>query len=106
MPHAATGPYNLGLERCAANHVPLSPLSFLTRVARVYPQHPSLIHGDQRYTWAETYARCRRLASALARYGIEPGDTVSVMAPNVPAIFEASFGVPMCGAVLNSLKSN
>ena len=65
----------------------------------------SVIHGAQRYTWKETYARCRRLASALAKRGIGVGDTVAVMLPNIPAMYEAHFGVPMCGAVLNTLNT-
>jgi len=97
-------PFETDLDRTPANHVPLSPLSFLRRTARVYPDHPSLVHGALRHTWGETYARCRRLAAALAARGVGRGDTVAVMAPNVPAIFEASFAVPMLGAVLNTLN--
>ncbi|CAA7616016.1 acyl-CoA synthetase [Magnetospirillum sp. UT-4] len=97
-------PYDTDLGKTAANFVALTPLHFLERAAGVYPKRVSLIHGEQRFTWGETYARCRRLASALAARGIGPGDTVAVMAPNVPAIFEAHFGVPMTGAVLNALN--
>ena len=97
-------PYEAGLGKNAANFVPLSPIGFLLRAALVYPNRTSVIHGDQRYTWRETLERCRRLASALAKHGIGRGDTVAVMAPNVPAIFEAHFGVPMAGAVLNALN--
>src|SRR6202040_955833 len=82
----------------------LSPLSFLPKAAETYPNGIAVIHGKQRRTWAETYARCRRLASALHKRGIGSDDTVAVMAPNVPAIFEAHFGVPMAGAVLNALN--
>ncbi len=96
--------YDTGLDRNAANHVPLSPLTFLARTAQVYPERTAVIHGALRYSWAESYARCRRLASALQRRGIGAGDTVAVMAPNVPAHFEAHFGVPMAGAVLNALN--
>jgi fatty-acyl-CoA synthase len=99
-----TNPYEFGLDRNAANYVPLSPLAFLERTAAVYPTRTSVIHGARRYTWAETQARCRRLASALNRRGIGKGDTVAVMAPNVPELFEAHFGVPMAGAVLNALN--
>jgi fatty-acyl-CoA synthase len=80
-----SNPYRTGLDRNAANHVALSPLSFLARAAEVYPQRAALIHGERRQTWAQTYQRCRRLASALARRGVRVGDTVAVMAPNVPA---------------------
>jgi len=97
-------PYESGLDRNDANFVPLSPLSFLRRTAAVYPERTAIVHGDMRRSWAETYARCRRLASALAKRGIGLGDTVSIMAPNIPAFVEASFGVPLSGAVLNSLN--
>ena len=101
----SNNPYDRGLDKCAANHVPLSPLSFLERTAQIYPDRPSVIHGARRFTWRETYARCRRLASALASRGIGRGDTVAVMLPNVPAMVEAHFGVPMTGAVLNTLNT-
>ena len=97
-------PYESGLDRNDANFVPLSPLSLLRRTATVYPERTAIIHGDIRRNWAETYDRCRRLASALAKRGIGIGDTVSIMAPNIPAFVEASFGVPLSGAVLNSLN--
>ena len=96
--------YDVGLGKTAANYTALSPLSFLAKAAAVYPERIALIHGPQRITWGETYARCRRLASALQQRGIGAGDTVAVMAPNIPATYEASFGVPMCGAVLNTLN--
>ena len=98
-------PYRTGLDRNPANHTALSPLSFLARAAEVYPRRAAVIHGERRLTWAQTYERCRRLASALARRGIGVGDTVAVMAPNVPAMFEAHYGVPMTGAVLNTLNT-
>jgi fatty-acyl-CoA synthase len=104
MTQDSANPYETGLDKNAANYVPLSPIGFLLRSAAVYPNRTSVIHGNQRYTWRETLERCRRLASALARRGIGRGDTVAVMAPNVPAIFEAHFGVPMAGAVLNALN--
>ncbi len=96
--------YELGLDRVAANYVPLTPLSFLARAAGVYPQKAAVIHGDLTLSYADFYARCRRLASALRRRGIGRGDTVAVMAPNVPAMLEAHYGVPMAGAVLNALN--
>ncbi|MBX3503475.1 MAG: acyl-CoA synthetase [Alphaproteobacteria bacterium] len=93
------------LDRNAANYAPLTPLQFLERSASVYPDRPSVVHGKRRYTWRQTYERARRLASALDKCGIGIGDTVSVMAPNIPEIYEAHFGVPMCGAVLNALNT-
>src|SRR3954452_5191282 len=98
------GPYDTGLDRNAANYVPLSPIGFLRRSAFVYPNRTSVIHGERRYTWRQSLERCRRLASALARHGVGRGDTVALMAPNVPEAFEAHFGVPMAGAVLNALN--
>ena len=74
-------PYNLGLERNPANYVPLSPLSFLKRVATVYPERAAVVHGARRWTWQDVYVRTRRLASALRRHGVGSGDTVAVMAP-------------------------
>jgi fatty-acyl-CoA synthase len=97
--------YEEGLPPTPANYAPLTPISFLARTAGVYPGHTSVVHGDTRHTWAETYTRCRRLASALAKRGVGRGDTVSIIAPNVPAIYEASFGVPMLGAVLNTINT-
>ncbi len=100
-----TNPYEIGLDRNPANFAALTPLSFLERTASVYPERIALVHGGQRQTWRETYARCRRLASALERRGIGVGDTVAVMLPNIPPMFEVHFGVPMCGAVLNTLNT-
>tara|TARA_R110000772_G_scaffold22096_4_gene60062 strand:- start:469 stop:2091 length:1623 start_codon:yes stop_codon:yes gene_type:complete len=96
---------NDNLNKSQANYVSLSPLSFLPRTASVYPNRVSVIHGERRYTWSETYARCRRLASALASRGVRQGDTVALMAPNVPEAFESHFGVPMTGAILNALNT-
>jgi fatty-acyl-CoA synthase len=97
--------YLSGLDRNKANYTPLNPVTFLERAAYVYPDQTSVVYGGWRMTWRETYARCRRLASALARRGIGRNDTVAVMAPNVPAIYEAHFGVPMIGAVINTLNT-
>ncbi|HEY5299529.1 MAG TPA: acyl-CoA synthetase [Acetobacteraceae bacterium] len=97
--------YLSGLDKNAANFTPLNPVTFLERAAAVYPARTSVIHGEARFTWAETYARCRRLASALARRGIGRGDTVAAMLPNTPPMVEAHFGVPMLGAVLNTLNT-
>ncbi len=100
-----TSPYSLGLDKNPANFVALSPLSYLERAALVYPGRVAVIYGERRQSWAETYARCRLMASALVARGVGPGDTVAVMLPNVPAMFEAHFGVPMTGAVLNTLNT-
>jgi fatty-acyl-CoA synthase len=97
-------PYD-DLPKNQANYAPLTPLTFIERAAYVYPNRLAVVHGDQRWTWKETYARCRSLASALARRGVRKNDTVAVMAPNTPPMYEAAFGVPMCGAVLNTLNT-
>ena len=100
-----SSPFERDLDRNAANYVPLTPLSFLRRTASVYPHRTAVIHGSWRYDWAEAYRRCRRLASALQSHAaIRPGDTVAVMAPNTPPMWEAHYGVPMLGAVLNALN--
>ena len=96
--------YQQHLAQNPANYVPLTPLTFLERTASVYPDHTAVIHGRVRRTWAETAERCGRLASALSRRGIGKGDTVAVMLPNIPEMFEAHFGVPMTGAALNALN--
>src|SRR5690554_6128405 len=101
---AAMNPFDLNLDRSAANYVPLSPLSFLPRTAAIFPQSRAVVHGSSSYTWAEAYDRCRRLASALAGLGVEKGDVVAVMAPNTPPMWEAHHGVPMLGAILNALN--
>jgi len=92
------------LPKVAANYEALSPLSFIRRTADVFPDSLAIVHGPHRATWAETYARCRRMASALAMQGVQPGDTVAIMAPNTPAMVEAHFGVPMLGAVLGAIN--
>ena len=99
MPDAYEELYQVG-----ANFVPLSPLSFIERVAKVYPDRISVIHGDRRYTWSQTYARTRQLASALNKIGVRKGDTVAIMGANTPETYEAHFGIPMAGAVLNTLN--
>ncbi len=96
--------YEQNLGRNAANYEALSPLSFLRRTAEVFPKRTAVIHGEDRTSYGELYVRCRRLASALAGVGIGIGDTVAVMAPNVPPHLEAHFGVPMAGAVLNAIN--
>jgi fatty-acyl-CoA synthase len=97
--------YDLGLAKNAANHAALTPLTFIAWSADVYPDRTAVLHGARRFTWSETYQRTRRLGSALARHGIGVGDTVAAMLSNTPEMYEAHFGVPMCGAVLNTLNT-
>jgi fatty-acyl-CoA synthase len=96
--------YDIGLDKNPANYVPLSPLSFIARSAAVYPNHLCAVYEGKSFTWAETYDRCRRFASYLAGKGIGEGDTVAAMLPNIPAMNELHFAVPMAGAVLNGLN--
>jgi fatty-acyl-CoA synthase len=96
--------YDIGLEKTQANFVALTPLSFLARSAAVYPDHVSTVYEGRVFTWSQTYARCRRFASYLAGRGIGQGDTVAAMLPNIPAMNEVHFAVPMAGAVLNALN--
>ena len=97
-------PYEIGLDKNAANYVPLSPIGFLLRSAAVYPGRLAVAYGERRYSWREALERSRRLAGALAAGGVGRGDTVALIAPNLPEAFEAHFGVPMAGAVLNALN--
>ena len=97
--------YDNGLGRTAANFTSLTPVGFLPRTAAIHPDRVAVIHGDRRITYATFHARARRLAGALARRGVDPGDTVSAMLPNVPAMLDAHFGVPMLGAVLNTINT-
>ena len=96
--------YSTDLDRNPANFTPLSPLTFLERAAAVYPERVAVIYRDTRRSWAETYRRCRQLASALQQAGVGADDTVALMLPNVPAMFEAHFAIPMAGAVINGLN--
>jgi fatty-acyl-CoA synthase len=98
------GHYSIGLDKTPANFVPLSPLSFLERSAAVYPTLTSAVYEGRVFTWGQTYERCRRFASFLAKRGIGRGDTVAAMLPNIPAMNEVHFAVPMTGAVLNTLN--
>ncbi|HEX6114922.1 MAG TPA: acyl-CoA synthetase [Geminicoccaceae bacterium] len=102
--HPTDCPFQTALDRTPANYVPLTPISFIERSADVYPQRIAWIHGDMRATYAAFRARARRLAAALVGRGVGPGDTVAVMLPNIPPMLEAHFGVPMAGAVLNSIN--
>lgn len=96
--------FEWGLEKCPANYVPLTPLEFIKRTAEVYPHEPAVIHGKIKRSWSETYKRCLLFASALRKRGIQKGDTVAVMLPNVPAMVEAHFAIPLAGAVINALN--
>src|SRR3977135_1481384 len=97
--------YSIGLDKTAANFVALTPLSFLARTAAVYPDHVSTVYEGSAFTWSQTYVRCRRFASYLAGHGISNGDTVAAMLPNIPAMNEAHFAVPMAGAGLHALHN-
>ncbi len=101
----STNPYDHHLDKRPANFQPLTPLTFLSRSALAFPDHVAIIHGNQRTTYREFYARARRLGSALAKRGLGKGDTVSVMLANTPPMLEAHYGVPMTGAVLNTLNT-
>src|SRR6201986_5463005 len=96
--------YDLGLDKNAANYVPLTPLSVLERSAAVYPNHVSAVYEGRSFTWAQTYDRCKRFASYLAKQGIGEGDTVAAMLPNVPAMNELHFAVAMAGAAVTALN--
>ena len=98
-------PYDRDLDRNPANYQPLTPISLLERAAAVFPDHPAIIHGALRRNYRDFHARSRQLASALARRGFQRGDTVAVMLANTPAMLECHYGVPMCGAVLNTLNT-
>ena len=98
------GIYDQHLDKNPANYAPLTPLTFLDRAAAVFPAKPAVIHGDRTYSYREFGERCRRLASALGKAGVGPGDTVAVLAGNIPATLEAHYGVPMIGAVLNAMN--
>lgn len=100
-----TSSFDLHLAANTANFAALTPLSFIARTAEVYPERLAIVHGDLRQSWAQTYARCRLLASSLQKIGIGKNDTVAVMLPNTPPMVEAHFGVPMAGAVLNTLNT-
>jgi fatty-acyl-CoA synthase len=102
--HPESSPYQQGLDRNAANYAPLSPLRFLERAADVYPDRLAVVHGSYRADYRTLRERSRRLASALVKHGVKPGDTVAAMLPNTPPMLEAHHGVPMAGAILNALN--
>lgn len=95
----------IGLDKCAANHVPLTPLSHLVRAKTVFADRTALIYGDIQRSYADYYTRVTKLASALAKSGVKPGDVVATLLPNIPAQSEAAFAVPACGAVLNTINT-
>ena len=99
------GPYNTDLDRNPANYQALTPLTFLERAAKTFPDRVAIVHGKQRFTYSQFFERSRKLASALSRRGIGKGDTVAVMLANTPPMLEAHYGVPMTGAVLNTLNT-
>jgi fatty-acyl-CoA synthase len=101
----ASNPYETDLGKNPANYQPLTPLTFLERAARTFPDRAAVIHGRKQFSYSEFYARCRKLASALAQKGISKGDTVSVMLSNTPPMLEAHYGVPMTGGVLHSMNT-
>jgi fatty-acyl-CoA synthase len=104
-PTLERSPYDTDLGRNAANYQPLTPLTFLERAASVFPEHTAIVHGHARYSYADFYTRSRRLASSLSKRGIGRGDTVAAMLANTPPMLEAHYGVPMAGAVLNTLNT-
>lgn len=97
--------YRVGLDKNPANYTPLTPLTFLARSAYVYPERVAVIHGQRRQSWLQTFTRCRQLASALVAHGVGEGDTVAAMLNNTPEMIECHFGVPVTGAVLNTLNT-
>ncbi len=97
--------FDTNLDKNSANFVPLSPLSFITRVKDIYPNYDSLVYGNRVYTWLETYNRCTKFASALAKKGITKGSTVSIIAANTPELFEAHYSIPMTGGVINTINT-
>lgn len=88
-----------------ANSCPLTPLGFIERAATAYDDCPSIIYNDTTYTWSQTYRRCLQLASSLSSFGINTGHVVSVIAPNIPAMYELHFAVPMSGAIFNTINT-
>lgn len=103
--NAQPGDNEFPLAKHTANYTPLSPLSFLKRSAEVYPDYVALIHGERRITFSDVYTRCRQLASQFTQLGVQQGDVISIIAPNIPELYEAHFAVPMCGAILNAINT-
>ena len=97
--------FSVDLGKNDANYIPLTPLTFIERTKDVYPHYDSIAYGDRKYTWLQTYKRCIKFASALEKYGIGLGDTVSIIAANTPEIFEAHYFIPMTGGVINTINT-
>jgi len=97
--------FDQNLNKNSANFVPLSPLSFISRVKDIYPNYESLVYGNRNYTWFQTYNRCTKFASALTKKGISKGNTVSIIAANTPELFEAHYSIPMTGGVINTINT-
>ena len=93
------------MDRRAANHIPLTPLSFIARIAAIYPDREAVVYHDRRYSWQQTYKRCVKLADALIKAGLKKGEVVTIMCPNTPEMVEAHFGVAMAGGVLNTMNT-
>ena len=93
------------MDRRAANHIPLTPLSFIARIAAIYPDREAVVYHDRRYSWQQTYERCVKLADALIKAGLKKGEVVTIMCPNTPEMVEAHFGVAMAGGVLNTMNT-
>jgi len=104
MTDTMSNQYTIGLDQGPANYTPLSPLSFMERAAAIYPERTAVIHGDRRFNWGETFSRCRQLASALSKRGIRKSDTVAVIGANIPAFYEALFGISATGAIINPIN--
>ncbi len=96
--------YKIGLEKNKANFASLTPISFLERASNIFPNYTSIISENNKFTWKTTFTRCRLFASALQKKNIKKGDTVSIMAPNTSAMYEAHFAIPMAGAVINTIN--
>ncbi len=96
--------YKIGIEKNKANFAPLTPVSFLERTANIFPDYTSIISENNRFTWKSTFTRCKLFASSLKKKNIKKGDTVSIMAPNTNAMYEAHFAIPMIGAVINTIN--
>ncbi|MEM6986082.1 MAG: AMP-binding protein, partial [Pseudomonadota bacterium] len=103
--HAADARINRNLPQCDANYEPLSPLNWLARSAAVYPHHPAVVYGSRTLSWSDIARRAHGMAAQLAALGVRPGDVVSVLAFNTPELYEAHFGVPLAGAVLNAINT-
>ena len=97
--------FDKNLDKNSANFVPLSPLSFISRVKDIYPNYESLVYGNRSYNWLQTYNRCTKFASALTKKGITKGSTVSIIAANTPELFEAHYSIPMTGGVINTINT-